>query len=575
MLNSKFIQYLKTQSRLGIVPGYTGAIDEFNDAVKKAKDEFGDFIVTFQQMEQLEGIQKQIKANELLGETIKDQVAGLTALEERNKRLNVAFGVGSKIAAQYSQEFAKMAKQQKVGLENMKTYGIAVKKVVPFLSGVVGKNKEFYTGLTRVQQMVQTNLQLSEEAAIKFTGFAAQTGQYTDTAMYNSAKYVEQMEQATGMSIPFKDVVEEISKASEATQLQFGRMPGRLELAAVKAKSLGLSLDEVSKIGTQMLDIESSIGKELEYQLLSGHRLVDLQSGKSLTNMFREAALRGDASKQADSLNKILEQEGEVLENNLIARQKMADLLGMDEATLARAIQKRKILEKTGAVELFNLTGDELKTAASSLVKQGKMKAEDFEELMKSQDTRTTRQKMDEQIDLLSLIASSTFYTSQQQGLIGKGQDQVLGMMAKLKEGGAAEMVQMTDDELLALGQVELEKKRKAIGEKMSDTDTADYKQDLEEFTVTKTTPDFFMSPLDMPGASRGIVDFAKGQLSPFLDQDAVIGGTEIMNTPNTNNNAGGIDANVLAAAFVKAVKDHGQFSVHESAKGNYYSNDV
>ena len=179
---------------------------------------------------------------------------------------------------------------------------------------------------------------------------------------------------------------------------------------------------------------------------------------------------------------------------------------------------------------------------------------------------------MDEQIDLLSLIASSTFYTSQQQSKIGSGQEQVMGMMAKLKEGGASGMVKMSDDELTALGQYELLKKKQEISD---ETTVKDYGLDLKEFTVTNQKPDFFMSPLDMPGASRGIVDFAKGQLSPFLDQDAVIGGTEIMNTPNTNNNAGGIDANVLAAAFVKAVKDHGNFSIQESAKGNYFSNVV
>ena len=46
--------------------------------------------------------------------------------------------------------------------------------------------------------------------------------------------------------------------------------------------------------------------------------MVDQQSGESLTNMYRQATLMGDMSKQADVLNSILETEGETLENNLL-----------------------------------------------------------------------------------------------------------------------------------------------------------------------------------------------------------------------------------------------------------------
>jgi hypothetical protein len=96
--------------------------------------------------------------------------------------------------------------------------------------------------------------------------------------------------------------------------------------------------------------------------------------------------MRGDASKQADLMNQILDQEGETLENNLFAREQMSKLLGVDEATLARSLQKKKILEKIGGEALFNLSGKELFEAAKGLGAS----AEDLATLSEQEDTRST-----------------------------------------------------------------------------------------------------------------------------------------------------------------------------------------
>jgi hypothetical protein len=163
-------------------------------------------------------------------------------------------------------------------------------------------------------------------------------------------------------------------------------------MGVLKAKALGLEMANLAAAGKNLLNIEQSIGQELEYQLLSGNRLIDNQ-GKSLTNSYREATLRGDANKQADTLNTILEQEGDTLKNNLFAREQMSKLLGMDEASLSRALQKKSILEKLpGGEALFDKTGDALLAAAKSA---GATES-DMKELVEATDTRTTDQKIEE-----------------------------------------------------------------------------------------------------------------------------------------------------------------------------------
>jgi hypothetical protein len=99
-----------------------------------------------------------------------------------------------------------------------------------------------------------------------------------------------------------------MASLSADTEMQFGRMPGQLELAVIKAKQLGINMKQLTTTGDNLLNIESSIGQEMEYQLLSGRRLVDNQ-GNSLTNRYREAMITGKANDMAMTMNEILEKE--------------------------------------------------------------------------------------------------------------------------------------------------------------------------------------------------------------------------------------------------------------------------
>jgi len=124
------------------------------------------------------------------------------------------------------------------------------------------------------------------------------------------------------------------------------------------------------------------------------------------------ATLQRDGNKQADILNTILTQEGGQLETNLLARQQMSKLLGIDEMQLSRAIQKKKILEKSGAEILFNVKGDDLIRQAKALVDTGKMTDEGFKELMSLEDTRTTDETLGEilQVNQESALTQMLIY---------------------------------------------------------------------------------------------------------------------------------------------------------------------
>lgn len=355
----------------------SGAVTNMIGAVTKLSDAHTNLVV---------GIDKVIGVNKALINQYTDFVKRVTALEQRNRRLAESFGITAKQSVQLGSDIQRVANQMKIAGDDMITYVTGIRKLVPTVNQSTVANDRNYRGLVRIQQVLTTNLGLSEEQAIAYSGYAAQGGRGIQEQLNSQFALSKAIEDATGLQGSFKMISEGIAEMTEDVQIQYGKIPGNLELAVLKAKSLGINMTTLYNTGKKLLNIEESIGAEMEYQLLSGRRLVDTK-GKSLTNSYREATIMGDANKQANILNTILEQEGDTLRNNLFAREQMSQLLGMDEAALSRALQKKSILEKLpGGDALFDQAGDALLASAEA----AGASADDLQALAEAEDTRTT-----------------------------------------------------------------------------------------------------------------------------------------------------------------------------------------
>jgi hypothetical protein len=376
-----------------------------------------------QQSLTVRGLEAFVGIQEKLNDAFATNVKSTLYLELRNKELNKSFGIGSIAAAKFGSKLQTIASELKITGIQAQQYAINIKKMLPTLNQMATKDASRYKGLVRVQQILTTNLGLSEKEAEDYSYFATQRGKDANQTLASQHALSKAIEDSTGLQGSFQLISQGIAETSADVQLQYGKMPGNLELAILKAKALGFSMADLKSTANNLLNIESSIGQELEYQLLSGRRLVDTK-GKSLTNAYREAALQGNANKQADTLNTILEQEGETLSNNLFARQQMSQLLGMDEAALARALQKKSILEKIGGGELFTLTGNALMDAAKGL--QGVTDA-DIAAIAEAEDTRTTDEKMLQEMEMLTDVMIKALIPSQATAVAGARKAAMLG----------------------------------------------------------------------------------------------------------------------------------------------------
>ena len=162
--------------------------------------------------------------------------------------------------------------------------------------------------------------------------------------------------QVAGGVMKTKDAVKLLGGISKDVAISFKGGTKELIAAAAKAKLLGTDLKKVKDIGMGMLDIETSLEKEMEARAILGR---DINLDKA-----REAALNGDVATLQDEL---LTQAGSLKEfqkGGPLKQKALADAMGMtvEEMTdmLTKAEEMNKLgLDKQLQEQLANATAEE------------------------------------------------------------------------------------------------------------------------------------------------------------------------------------------------------------------------
>ena len=301
---------------------------------------------------------------ETLAGKIGSTVAQMTFLEEREKNLIGKFQVGSDTLYNRTKAYGAIQTAIKATSDDMAVYRGILEDTLPLSGklfadiaekagdkGGAAAERRAYAANQYVKaemaaaQYIDKNTTLTAEQTEALKLYSA--GQ--NKSLARTVNNINALSKAYGnIEDPVKlqnTIMLEIANTSADVRAQYSKMPMGLEKAVLKARQLGVSMDQVHKIGEGLLDIESSVGKELEYQLLSGQRLV--KNGKSLTNAYREATLMGDADKSIDTLNDILDSQKNVMDGtNMYAKKALADQMGISTKELQMMHEKRKLQEQ-------------------------------------------------------------------------------------------------------------------------------------------------------------------------------------------------------------------------------------
>ena len=383
------------------------------DTVKALEEAF-DQLTTSQARNSI-GLEKLIGQQEQLGKTILTAAQQSTFLEQRNRELNKTFKISSVSAATLGDRYDKIATSVGTGGKQIRKYAQELNTLLPLQAKNITENdkatgtmNKFGKQLLTTGKYFRENFGMGAESVQGFARFAATAtdgAAGTEDILAQTVGYVAELEKVTGLVGTTEAILSGISNLSADVQLNFRRFPTDLGIAVLKARMLGTSLGEVFSIGKNLLNIEQSVGNELEYQLLSGKRLVNAQ-GESLTQKFREATLSGNASDSADALTEILESQGDVIKDNFFARKQLAETLGIGEDKLANMLQQRELLAKASAdnpeaEKILKLQGDSLATAIKNYSVDGKEATDAQKEaLAQLAENRANQMTTDEKIVL-------------------------------------------------------------------------------------------------------------------------------------------------------------------------------
>ncbi len=297
----------------------------------------------------------QTEYNASLVTAIKD----LTLFDEIESKIAKTLKITTKQSITLSNVYDGYSKTLRLSRKEIDKYRTGLDSILPMQSENLSKlsqesdDKKQLIGYTDALMMSQQHLQqyqqLTAEQSRDYLLYTEGAGKNIGSQLLATQELAEAWTTATGQTGVYNTILQEVSSLSTEIRSEYSRMGGNLEIAVLKSKQLGLSMADLDKIGTNLLNIEESVGKEIEYQLISGRRLVDT-NGRSLTMRFREAKMMGDGIKMAETMNDLVATQGDIIEKGSFLQKKgLADALGMSVEQLIVAKQRLEINKKVAA----------------------------------------------------------------------------------------------------------------------------------------------------------------------------------------------------------------------------------
>ena len=229
------------------------------------------------------------------------------------------------------------------------------------LSSIMGGVHNVTQDLAKTTTLLAVQLGVSEEATAGVLKNMAFISKSTVEAQKSAALFVAKLSQVAGVEVD--EVMKDISKLSSTALSMISRIPLQLTKAAVEAKRLGVSINEVARASREILNFSENINAEMDASVLLG-KSINLQHA-------RELAYRKDI---AGSNREILKIANEIDFENLdvFQMEAFARATGRSVEELSKMVQSQREINKARnsddprirkQVELY----DQLKNASKDI----------------------------------------------------------------------------------------------------------------------------------------------------------------------------------------------------------------
>jgi hypothetical protein len=368
------------------------AIDEMEKLAAKI-EEGGGKATSFANRMQIAGKGLQVLVKGAL-ENLKSPEAVFTfiitkALEANRQvvELGKSLGLSADVAENLRQEYASFARSTGDTFVNTNRLLKAQSELSKELGIAVRFSNEELVTFAKLTELTGLSAQEAGNLAKASAAAGMPTERYTDS-LREAAFFAQQ---ATGTHFSSKEVLQDISKLSAGILVKFQGNPKALGQTVVEAKKLGLTLDQIDKVGESLLNFEQSIENELKAELITGKQL-NLERARAAALSGDQLALTREISSQVGTLN-------DFQNMNVIAQKSLADAFGLSREEMAEMLIKQEAINKYGD-EAAKLNKEQLE----DMKRQG-LSASEY--LKKQEQQRTAQDKFqDAMIKLQDIIGN-------------------------------------------------------------------------------------------------------------------------------------------------------------------------
>jgi hypothetical protein len=244
------------------------------------------------------------------------------------------------------------------------------------------------------QIILTKEIGVSKEAALGFQSTLAVSNIEADKGLSIVYDQIAAFANQNKIVANGRKIFEEINKTSKLTQLNFRGGFESLVKTTLQANKLGLTLDQVSKVGSSLLNFEQSISSELEAELLTGKN-INLEKARLFALNHDIAGLTQEIANQGITAEKFTAM-------NVIQQEAIAKALGMQASELGEALYNQKLIEQTAgnvtkdlrarAIEegkLGHLQEERLLMQRAEGIEKGLIQGKDIEAAQRSLDIQT------------------------------------------------------------------------------------------------------------------------------------------------------------------------------------------
>lgn len=246
------------------------------------------------------------------------------------------------------------------------------------LASSIGMTAQYSGEMLKDQILLTKYMGMSGDQAANFQKAAASAGMSTREMQREVAGTVQQLNDATGLSVDFAGVMRDIAELSPTIRSNFKGNVKEMALAVAQAKALGTTLEESSNAAQNLLNMESSLKAEMKARMLTG---ININNDE-----IRAAQLAGEHGKVLELRAKQMEKIGDVSKKLPHEQRALAEAMGMSVDELLKMNEQQTMLRKLGVDNLADLkTADILN---SNLTKQEK------EKLLLQREQQSQQEKM-------------------------------------------------------------------------------------------------------------------------------------------------------------------------------------